>query len=144
MMTKVQYYALLIGLLFFTILGFQSAYVDLIVSCKGEKIKAVVKQVNCNLRNSNLYLEHNSNEHSVLISLGDCERSKYQVGDTIIVEALPQFRSAQLPGENQYWDGVLLGLFSLILFIYSLSKKSECLPDTSGEKTTTKKDASTS
>lgn len=140
-MTKGQYYALLLACFLIATLAFQSVYVDLSVSIKGERVKALIVQVNCWSRNSNLELEHKNANHSILISYTDCVNRKYEIGDTIVVDALPQFKRAQLPGKNQYWGGLFVGLFCSLGFIYALSKKSECLPDASNEKTTTKKDA---
>jgi len=132
-MAKISYYFLLLVNLFGIVIIGRVTFNDLVVSRRGEIIKAKIVKVGCGTRNSDLDLEFENMQYFVMISSGDCKNGKYQVGDSITVKALPEFSRAQLLDSNEHIVFVILIVFLLLSIIYFLTHREITMKYLSGK-----------
>jgi len=122
-MAKFFYYLLFFITSLGLVLGVRDTYVDIAVKKRGEIIRAKIEKVNCHPRNGNLDLTYLNQSHFILIAYADCLKGKYQIGDSITVRALPEYRRTQLPNANTY-GGIFAVIFiAILLFLWILARK---------------------
>jgi len=131
-MAKFVYYILFLLVCFLEYLLVRDAYIDIAVNKKGEIVNAEIKQVNCNRRNSNLYISYTNANHSIMIPYTDCLKGKYQVGDSITVRALPEYRRTQFPNSYAY-GGIFIAIIFLILLLLWILARKEIIQHLSGK-----------
>lgn len=122
-MAKFFYYLLFFITSLGLVLGVRDTYVDIAVKKRGTIVKAKIENLDCFSRRSVLYLNINNNNHALIIPYIECKNGKYQIGDSITVRALPEYRRTQLPNANTY-GGIFAVIFiAILLFLWILARK---------------------
>ncbi len=132
-MAKLSYYLLLfiVGIGFVLIV--RDTYVDIAVYKKGVIVKAKIEKVICNKRNSNLDLNFMNANHFIIVPYANCLKGKYQVGDSITVKALPEYRRTQFPNSNVWGVGFLLNIIVFIMLIAWIVNRRAIIMQLSGK-----------
>ncbi|OWY25610.1 hypothetical protein C7N43_20400 [Sphingobacteriales bacterium UPWRP_1] len=132
-MNKFIYYLLFLVNCLIVALVARITYVDIAVYKKGTIIKAEIEKVICYRRNSSLDLNYLNSNHVIMISYGDCINGVYQIGDSITVKALPQYRRTQFPNSHEFVSGLIALIFFSFTMVYWIVAKNEVLKYLSGK-----------
>ncbi|QQS29172.1 MAG: hypothetical protein IPM47_20440 [Sphingobacteriales bacterium] len=132
-MAKLSYYLLLLIVGIGFVLVVRDTYVDIAVYKKGDIVKAKIEKVVCNKRNSNLDLSFMNANHFIIVPYSNCIKGKYQVGDSITVRVLPEYRRTQFPNSNAFGVGAFLIVIVFIMLITWVVKRKAIILQLSGK-----------
>ncbi|QQS29159.1 MAG: hypothetical protein IPM47_20375 [Sphingobacteriales bacterium] len=132
-MAKLSYYLLLFMLGGGFVLVVNLTYIDIAVYKSGEIVKAKIEKVNCKRKNSHLDLNYLNSKHSILVPYESCINGVYQVGDSIMVKALPEYRRTQFSKSYEFVWGIIMLIVLTFIMVYWIVAKKEVVKYLSGK-----------